>query len=586
VLKKHAITKVAIVVNANRRNMLQAHLPSLIDQSLPFDRIIVVDNGSTDGSRAFCRDFPGIDVLQLDRNLGFGGGVNQGLMMAMSDIVVRQVALINNDVRLDPDWHMEATKVLESSESFGSVATCLFKEGTPNVVDTAGIIWEEAGKPDNYLTGQPIQSVLSEPIEIFGACAGAALYRREFFDTVGLFDATLFAYQEDVDIALRGQTMGWRCAFAPAAKGWHMGFGSNRSFPLGGSYADFFNARNRLTVLVQSLAQKEWRTHWRAILINEIRTAIGSIYEGRGFAVIAGLACALSWLPGRLRRRRHQARVYHWISHPPSKQLSNQAWEGLSVGIIVKDAAQLLLGAIATVPREAELLVADGGSRDGSLLLAKATGAITIYQDPVLKAQAEGNFDRMRNPLMKLATRPWILFLDADERLTPELVDEVAALLQKPMKIAAYDIPRINFFWGSPVRLLGKDRQIRLLRCEGTGWAGKALHGPPTLEGPLGHLCYPLLHYNVNSLRELVVRFKRYLPVEFRTRKVLSPGVQFLLTPWRLFFFYYFQQEAWRDGFKGLVVVVIYIVYHSAAEWGAVWCQARKRGHSKEIAGR
>lgn len=257
------------------------------------------------------------------------------------------------------------------------------------------------------------------------------------------------------------------------------------------------------------------------------------------------------------------------------------------MGIIVKDAAKLLLGAIATIPCEAELLVADGGSRDGSQLLAKAAGAITVYQDPVLKAEAAGNFDRMRNQLMKLATRPWILFLDADERLTPKMLDEVAALLQAaPMKPAAYDIPRINFFWGSPVRLLGEDRQIRLLRCEGTGWAGSALHQPPVVEGPVGHLCYPLLHYNVNSLWELMVRFRRYLPVEFLTRKVSSPGFRFLLTPWRLFFFYYFQQAAWRDGLKGLVVVVIYTLYHSTAEWGAVWCQARKRRHAQGNASR
>jgi GT2 family glycosyltransferase len=576
-MRKRTITRAAIVVNANRRQLLVAHLPTLIEQSLPFDRIIVVDNGSADDSVAFCKSLCGIEVLELERNIGFAGGVNQGLMLVLADPAVEQIALINNDVRLDKNWHAEATKALESSDSYGSVATCLLKAKKPDVVDTAGIVLQEGGKPENYLAGQVAPACSTIPLEVFGACAAAALYRRDFFDKVGLFDASLFAYQEDVEIALRGNAKGWRCVFAPAARGWHLGFGSNRPFPLGGSYADFFNARNRLAVLVQSLHRKEWRAHWRAILFNEIRAAVLSIGEGRGLAVIAGLMQALLWLPGRLKRRRQQARVSKWISAMPFVRPHKAAWEGLSVGMIVKNAASLLPGALTTIPREAELLVADGGSQDGSQLLAKAAGAVSVYQDPVLMNEAAGNFDKMRNQLIELATRPWILFLDADERFTQKTLDEVAALMKTPIQVAAYDIPRINFFWGRPVRLLGEDRQIRLLRCQRAGWSGRALHQPPVVNGPVGHLCHPLLHYNVNSVWELTDRFRRYLPVEVHTRKGSQDVLHSLLVPWRLFRFYYFQQEAWRDGIRGFVVVIVYTAYHTAAEWGASLYQIRVR---------
>jgi hypothetical protein len=205
---------------------------------------------------------------------------------------------------------------------------------------------------------------------------------------VGLLDESLFAYQEDVDLALRGQATGWRCLFAPAARGWHLGFGSNRPFIFGGSWADFFNARNRLAVLVQSLPGKDWQAHWPRILADQLRLVFQSAFEGRGLAVAAGFVHSLWWLPDRLKRRRKQARIYRLASALSIIRPEDAAWSGLAIGLIVKDALRELPGALATIPREAELLVADGGSRDGSQLLAKAAGAKVIYQDPPLLAAA------------------------------------------------------------------------------------------------------------------------------------------------------------------------------------------------------
>ena len=571
------LRSVAVVVSADGRPLLEENLPSLTEQSLAFDRIIVVDNGSQDGSECFCRSLPGVEALILGRNLGFPGGVNQGLMSALADPSVDQIALVNNDVRLHPDWHAEASRALRSHFTYGSVATCLLKADRPDVVDSAGIIWAAPGRPENYHTSQPASLMSSEPQEIFGASAGAALYRRAFFDTVGLFDESLFAYQEDVDLALRGQAAGWRCVLAPAARGWHTGFGSNRPFPLGGSRADFLNSRNRLAVLVQSLPSEEWRRHWSTILTNELHSVIRSPFEGRGLAVVAGLCNSLWWLRRRLKRRREQIRIGRITSSFPLTRPHESGWSRLSVGLIVKDALRLLPGALATVPQEAELLVADGGSRDGSERLAKAAGAMVVYQDPLLLAAAGGNFDRTRNQLTAMATREWILFLDADERLSPSLRAEITDLLNTQPSAAAYDIPRINCYWGRPVRLLGEDRQVRLLRCSQCRWLSPALHQPPVVAGHIDHLRSPLLHHNITSWRDVTVRFRRYLPVEVRTRAGPPDMVQAVALPWRFFRYYYFHQKAWRDGFRGLVVTLIYTVYQTATEWGAKCDQGKRK---------
>jgi GT2 family glycosyltransferase len=534
--------KIAIVVSANRRRLLKANLPSLTMQSLPFDRIIVVDNGSRDGTFSFCSGLPGVEVLKLKQNVGFAYGNNIGLMTALADTSVGQISLINNDVRLEANWHAEATAALESNPRCGSVSSCLLKADTPNVVDTAGIIWPTPSRPENYLSGERLPTISSEPRAVFGACAGAALYRRSFFETVGLFDSSLFAYQEDVDLALRGQAAGWRCLFAPGAIGWHLGFGSNRPFPLGGTYADFFNSRNRLAVLIQSLPGEHWQKHWLTILAGEFRSAVRSIREGRGPAVIAGLTQSLVWVPGRIRRRRKQLRIRHLIPNLSMKRVDDTAWSGVAVGMIVKNAVQTLPAAIATIPSKAEFLVADGGSRDGSQLLAKAAGAITVYQDPAALVESGDNFDIARNQLTNAATKEWILFLDSDERLTSKVRAEIAALVSSMPSISVYSIPRINLFWGRPVRLLGQDRQVRLFRRGSCRWVGEALHQPPVAQGSTGRLTSPLLHYNVIGWGDLLGRFKRYLPVEFKTRRGPFGLFPTMILPWRFFCFYAFHQ--------------------------------------------
>lgn len=301
----------AVVVNWNRRELLEAAVASLKGQTLSFARILIVDNASRDGSAEWAARQPGVELIKLSINHGFAGGCNRALDQLLSENDIECIALVNNDVRLDPDWHRQALAALQVDPHYGACATCLRRDSEPELIDTAGIVWRWPGHADNFQPGRPVAGLAGAPKEVFGASAAAALYRRELFEQIGLFEESFFAYQEDVDLALRARLHGWRTVLAPQARGFHLGFGSNRRFPLGGSWADFYNARNRLAVLARCLPPGVWKTQHHAILAMGRGWISAGFRQRRGLAVLAGTVHGLLRLPAALRAR---ARLFAGVS--------------------------------------------------------------------------------------------------------------------------------------------------------------------------------------------------------------------------------------------------------------------------------
>lgn len=230
----------------------------------------------------------------------------------------------------------------------------------------------------------------------------------------------------------------------------------------------------------------------------------------------------------------------------------------LTVGVITKNAGEDLPGLLESLPPEVELVVADGGSEDETVELAREAGAIVIEQDLEAIRRAGGNFDIARNDISRVATRDWILFLDADERLTAECLEEISAVLANQKGSTAYDIPRINLYWGRPVRLLGDDRQLRLVRKHKGRYVGRRLHQRMQVDGRVDHLRHPILHVNARCWRDLVRRLKRDGEVEASSPST-RPSVRRVCTdPLHHFRLYYLQNQAWRDGFAGLIVSLVY----------------------------
>lgn len=238
-------TITVVVVNYNGREFIGKCLSSLARQTAGDFEVIVVDNGSTDGSDGDVRQyFPGARLIRMGRNTGYSGGVNRGI----SEATGRYVFTLNNDTELHPGCIDELLSAVREDGSVGMWATkMIFPDGAINstgiCIARSGAAWDRGMfRPD---TGQ-----FDEPGEVFGPCGGAALYRKDMLAEIGFFDEDFFVYMEDVDVALRGRLAGWTCRYVPSAvvvhrHGGTAGFNSALSI--------YYGNRNILWYIVKDL---------------------------------------------------------------------------------------------------------------------------------------------------------------------------------------------------------------------------------------------------------------------------------------------------------------------------------------------
>lgn len=178
---------------------------------------IVVNNGSPDGAaEAVQRRFPAVDIVSLPRNEGFSRPVNIAARRAEG----RALVLLNDDCVCEPSFVERVVEGLDPARGVVMTAGVLTEAASSDIVDTAGIELDETLLVFDYLNGEPT-SVLAQAPDPIGPCAAAAAYDRDAFLDAGGFDEALFAYWEDVDLALRLVREGGRCALARDARGTH-----------------------------------------------------------------------------------------------------------------------------------------------------------------------------------------------------------------------------------------------------------------------------------------------------------------------------------------------------------------------------
>jgi len=177
--------------------------------------VVLVDNGSTDDSVELARrELPGVRVVELGRNLGFGPAINRAVADAPGDPVI----LLNNDAVPEPRF-VEA--LLDGlGEGVDSVAGVLLQERAPELIDSAGVVADATLMGFDYLHGEPADAAATAA-DPLGPTGGAGLYRRAALDAVGGFDERIFLYYEDLDLALRIAAAGGRCRLAPEARALH-----------------------------------------------------------------------------------------------------------------------------------------------------------------------------------------------------------------------------------------------------------------------------------------------------------------------------------------------------------------------------
>lgn len=215
-----------IIPNWNGEKYLPTCLESLRAQTTTNFTIYVVDNGSEDGSVQLLKsDYPEVVLIEHPHNTGFSRAVNSGIHASSNPWIF----LLNNDVEVAPDCIEHLSSFISSELNYQIVALKMMDFNKREFIDGAGDAVLRGGVGYRIGTMEKDKNEYAVKKQVFGACAGAALYKREVFQRIGFFDDDFFAYLEDVDLNFRAVRAGFKACFLPDAVIYHIGSASTGS---------------------------------------------------------------------------------------------------------------------------------------------------------------------------------------------------------------------------------------------------------------------------------------------------------------------------------------------------------------------
>jgi len=256
-----------VIPNWNGEDFLEVCLDSLRKQTHDNFEVILVDNGSTDGSVDFVkRNYPEVKIISLPTNRGFAYAVNTGIRQSQSEYI----ALLNNDTEADPRWLEELCRGLENNPEIGFCASQTLFFHNRDIINSAGLAYYKDGTAGDRGYGEPDRGQYGKQRKVFGASGVAVMYRREMLEDIGLFDEDFFAFYEDVDLSFRAQLCGYQCIYQPMAVVYHVGGGT--ILPTNPKNR-FLCDRNLIYVLVKNLPTKLLIKYLPSILIYQIASS-------------------------------------------------------------------------------------------------------------------------------------------------------------------------------------------------------------------------------------------------------------------------------------------------------------------------
>ena len=236
-----------IIPNFNGMAYLDGVLSGLECQTVRNFEVIVVDNGSSDGSCAFvASSYPWVHMIELPENFGFCKAVNEGIKASRAPYVL----LLNNDIEVTPDFIEEMLAAIRRHKKAFSCAARMIQFHDRDRLDDAGNYYCALGWAYARGKGKDIHTCEKEE-KIFASCAGAAIYRRKIFEKIGYFDEEHFAYLEDMDVGYRARINGYENWYAPKAMVYHVGSGTS-----GSRYNHFktrYSSRNNVYLIYKNM---------------------------------------------------------------------------------------------------------------------------------------------------------------------------------------------------------------------------------------------------------------------------------------------------------------------------------------------
>ncbi|HMA32959.1 MAG TPA: glycosyltransferase family 2 protein, partial [Chloroflexia bacterium] len=273
-----------IIPSYNGAALLPACLAALRAQTFQDFEVLVVDDHSADDTVRQVAAYPEVRLLRLRRNRRFAGAANTGLHAARGALL----ALLNNDTAADPGWLAALVAALDRHPwaDFAAAKLVLFDD--PGRLHSAGDYYGADGVPGSRGVWQRDQGQYDREEEVFGACGGAALYRRAMLAALAggdpaptaslppVFDQALTMYCEDVDLNLRARLQGYRCVYVPTARVRHMLSASG-----GGVLASYYCGRNFLYLLAKMVPGPVLRRNAGRILAAQARFAREALRHSR-----------------------------------------------------------------------------------------------------------------------------------------------------------------------------------------------------------------------------------------------------------------------------------------------------------------
>ncbi len=298
---KQAPSISVVIPSYNGKTLLQTCLASLAKQNRNDFEVIVIDNGSSDGTQAFLTNaYPWVRVFVSEEQLGFAKAANLGIGAARG----RCVALLNNDTEVDPNWLTALKNRLDGDSSLGFCASKMLRYDQRHIIDGAGDVYSRGGNAFRLGWDSPDGASFQRSYRVFGACAAAVMYRKCMLDRIGLMDEDFMMYYEDTDLSFRAQLHGYRCEYVPEALVYHVGSASSGQKLT--SQTLFLISRNSIYVIVKNYPFRLLVTNSARIALSRVRFTCSHLLRNPklGYAYFKGMLFALGSVILMLKKRR------------------------------------------------------------------------------------------------------------------------------------------------------------------------------------------------------------------------------------------------------------------------------------------
>lgn len=299
---------IVLILSYNGKALLDDAVPSYLQNDYPDFEVVVIDNGSVDGTREYVNEhWPSVTVLRTEENLGYSGGFNLGLAYAFKERNADYVLITNNDVRADSQVIRALVSVAESDPYIGFVSGKVYYFDEPEVLQTVGKYEDPVRWNGDHIGGRVTDQGQFEKVEerifvddIF------TLVRREVYDAIGGYDITFRFQAEEFDWQARAKKLGYRIFFTPHAKIWH-----KESMTIGkqSSFKAYYDARNPMLVILKHREPEFFRNyfwlHFRSQVFRNSLVKVKQLRPWVGIRIWQGFFSGILWGIRNKRFTRH-----------------------------------------------------------------------------------------------------------------------------------------------------------------------------------------------------------------------------------------------------------------------------------------